>query len=378
MHRRQLLTLFLPLSLLGAACAQETGSPATTTLATVGGQSTTTAVIEEETTTSAGEAAAEVPEAFAEGEVRIALVRQLGAGDYFEQWQAGAVAEAERLNVELEISNAEGDNAQQALDLQAAINAQVDAIAIDHGFPETMQPPIGQALEADIPVVAFDVDPGAGSVPTVEQSDHDLARLALEQLVADTGGEGDVIYVYVAGFAPLDRRNEVWEEVKEANPGLNQVAQIGVVNESIAASVADQAKAALQANPETVAVFAPFDEFAKGAVLAIRELGMQDQVKVYGADISTADIAVMTEEGSPWVATAATDPANVGAVTIRAAAMLVAGEEVPKDIIVPPILITQQELREKEVDNMEELREAFPQLSTPDLVSAPWMDQLGS
>jgi hypothetical protein len=33
----------------------------------------------------------------------------------------------------------------------------------------------------------------------------------------------------VAGFRPLDLRNGVWESFKKANPGIQQVAQIGVV-----------------------------------------------------------------------------------------------------------------------------------------------------
>ena len=340
MRKCALLVLVLVLGLVAAACGDDEGETTTTTAATT--------------------TAAEEP-------LTIGLVRQLGSGDYFEQWQAGAVAEAERLGVELQIYNAEGDNAKQALDVEQAVNAGVDAIAIDHGFAETIQPAVQIALEAGIPVVAFDVDAGDERVPQVEQSDHMLAQLALDQMVADIGGEGDVIYVYVAGFAPLDRRNEVWEEVKANNPGINEVAMIGVVNDSIAASVADQAKAALQANPDTVAVFAPFDEFAKGAVLAIEELGLQDQVKVYGADISTADIGVMTAANSPWAATAATDPANVGAVTIRAAYMLAMGDDVLADIIVPPLLITQEALLAAGVTNMEELRAAFPELATPDV-----------
>lgn len=300
--------------------------------------------------------------------VEIALVRQLGAGDYFEQYQAGAVAEAERLGVELRLFNAEGDNAQHALDIESAVDRGVDAIAVDHGFPETVQPAIAAALDAGVPVVAFDVDAGDDRVPQIEQNDHRMAELALEELVADVGGEGDVLYVYVAGFAPLDRRNEVWEQVKADNPGLNQIAQIGVVDDNIVAGVADQAKAALQANPDTVAAFAPFNEFAKGVVLALEELGMTDQVKVYGADISTADIGVMTESGSPWVATATTDPYNVGAVTIRAAYLLAIGEDVPSEIFVEPLLITQDELLEAGVTNMDALREAFSALQTPDLL----------
>jgi simple sugar transport system substrate-binding protein len=300
--------------------------------------------------------------------VQIALIRQLAEGDYFQLWQAGAERQANALGIDMTIYNASGDNAKQALDLETALNAGPDAIIVDHGFVETMAPAALMALDAGVPVVAFDVNIGDERAVQIEQSDADIARLGLEQLVADTGGEGDVLYVYVAGFAPLDRRNAVWEEVKAANPGLNQVAQIGAVNESTAVTVADQAKAALQANPNVVAVFAPYDEFAKGATLAIEELGLQDQIKVYGADISTADIAVMTAENSPWVATVAADPGNVGAVSVRAAYLAAMGEDVPNQVIVPVALITQADLLAGGVQNMEQLAEAVPALQTPDLL----------
>jgi simple sugar transport system substrate-binding protein len=301
-------------------------------------------------------------------------VAQLSAGDYFEQWRAGAEAQAEELGVTLDFLGADGDNDRHALNLEQAIDSDADAIIVDHGFPETIQPVIGQAVEAGIPLVAFDVDPGDNAVVTLSQSDEDIAGRVLEVLEQDTGGEGEVIYVYVSGFAPLDRRDAVWQQFKEDHPGITEVAQIGVVSDNTAAQVAEQAKAALQGNPDVTAIFAPYDEFAKGAVQAIQELGLEDQVRVYGADISNADIAVMTAEGSPWVATSATDPSNVGAVAVRAAALLVAGEDVPQDIVVPPALITQQQLRDNNIQNIAELIEAVPELETPDLVPIPWQD----
>ena len=318
-------------------------------------------------------ATADVPPEFADGSVNIALVAQLSAGDYFEQWRAGAEAQAEELGITLDFLGADGDNDRHALNLQQAIDSEADAIIVDHGFPETIQPVIGEAVEAGIPVVAFDVDPGEHEVVTLSQSDEEIAGTVLEVLGEDTGGEGEVIYVYVSGFAPLDRRDAVWQQFKQDNPGITEVAQIGVVNDNTAAQVAEQAKAALQANPDVTAIFAPYDEFAKGAVQAVQELGLEDQVRVYGADISNADIAVITAEGSPWVATSATDPSNVGAVAVRAAALLAAGEEVPQDIVVPPALITQQQLRDGNIQNISQLIEVVPELNTPDLVPIPWL-----
>ncbi|ROO85780.1 monosaccharide ABC transporter substrate-binding protein (CUT2 family) [Actinocorallia herbida] len=323
--------------------------------------------------TSAAPAPTETaPAAFADGGLRVALVSQLSSGDYFQQLVAGAEDEAKALNIELDVSSAGGDNDKHALNLEQAVAKKADAIIVDHGFAETIQPAVKKAVDAKIPVVAFDVDPGDSEVTTLDQDDHEIAGQALGALKQDTGGTAEVLYVYVAGFEPLDRRNETWTQFKKDNPGVTQTAQIGVVNGSTAAAVADQAKAALQAHPETTSVFAPYDEFAKGATLAINELGLQGKVKVYGADISTADIGVITAPDSPWVATSATDPANVGRVAVRAAALRIAGRDLPKSVVVPPTLLTRDRLVERKITNVQQLTESFPELATPDLARVPW------
>ena len=233
--------------------------------------------------TISANAPSEVPEMFANGEARVAVVRQLNVGDVYQAWISGVEAEAEKLGVQLTIYNADGDNAKQALQLQQAVATKPDAILIGWGFGDSLQAGLAAAKDAGIPVVASNASIEASDdVTLVNQSEHLMMRGIMDRFAADKGGEpvsGDVIYVYVAGYRPLDLRNEIWEEFKAANPGVNQVAQIGVVNANTAAQTADQAKAALQANPDTIAIIAPYDEFTKGAALAITELGLQEQVK---------------------------------------------------------------------------------------------------
>ena len=317
-----------------------------------------------------------VPAEVAEGGFRIAVVRQLNVGDVFQAWVSGVEEEAERLGVELTIFNADGDNAKQALQLQQAVAEKPDAILIGWGFGDSLQAGLAAAADAGIPVVASNASIEASDAVTlVNQSEHQMMRGIMDQFTADQAGApaGDVIYVYVAGFRPLDLRDEIWEEFKAANPDINQVAQIGVVNANTAAETANQARAALQANPETVAIIAPWDEFTKGATLAIQELGLEDQVKAYGMDISTADIAVMTADNSPWVATATTDMTNFGRMSLRVTAGVATGSYDGNNLEIPPLVITQDELREKGVQNVDDLAAAFPGLATPGLAIAPWM-----
>jgi len=100
---------------------------------------------------------------------------------------------------------------------------------------------------------------------------------------------------------------------------------------------------------------------------------MSDQVSIYAADISTADIALMREPGSSWKATAATNPAVVGEVSVRALAMMLAGEDPGHSVIVPPTVITQAMLNELDISNMEELGEKLPAFAHADVAVPDWM-----
>jgi len=265
------------------------------------------------------------------------------------------------------------DAALQADMVDQAIALGVQGIIIQHGLTESMKEAAKRAVDAGIKVVAFDVNVENEKIPQVEQSDHDLARLALEQAIKDNGESFKAGYVYVAGIAPLDRRDEKWKEFKAKYSGIKEAAQFGTMDNPIANSVANQARSVISANPDITVMFAPYDEFAKGVKIAVDEAGMSSDVKIYSADISTSDIAAMRESGSAWVATAATNPAVVGQVSVRSLAMLLAGENPGKQVIVPPTLITQKDLNDQDIKNMEELGTKLPQFAHADVAMPAWM-----
>ncbi|KIT15631.1 substrate-binding domain-containing protein [Jannaschia aquimarina] len=303
----------------------------------------------------------------------IALVRYLSTGDFFQAYLSGVQRQADALGIELRVFDSRQDAALQSDMMDQAIGLGVDGIVVQHGLTESMVPAVQRAVDAGIPVVAFDVNVENEAVPQIEQSDRDLARLALEQAIADNGESFQAGYVYVAGIAPLDRRDETWREFKERYPGIEEVASWGTLDNPIANSVADQASAVLRANPMIEVVFAPYDEFAKGVVIAANEAGMAQDLKIYSADMSTANINAMREPGSPWAASAATNPAVVGEVSVRALAMLMAGEDPGRQVVIPPALITQEFLNENDIGNMEELAAQLPTFAHADVAMTDWM-----
>ncbi len=307
------------------------------------------------------------------GDVNIALVRYLSTGDFFQAYLNGVERQAAAIGVNLQVFDSRQDAALQADMVDQAIALGVDGIIVQHGLTESMQEAVQRAVDAGIKVVAFDVNVENPAVPQIEQSDRDLARLALEQAIIDQGEEWVAGYVYVPGIAPLDRRDETWREFKDRYPGIDEVAMFGTLDNPIANSVANQARAVVSANPNITVMFAPYDEFAKGVKIAVDEAGMSDQVSIYSADVSTADIELMREPGSSWKATAATNPAVVGEVSVRALAMLLAGEDPGAQVIVPPTLITQEDLNALDISNMEELGEKMPAFAHADVATPDWM-----
>jgi simple sugar transport system substrate-binding protein len=314
------------------------------------------------------------PEPFDDpGEVRIALVRYLSTGDFFQAYLAGVERQAEALGVDLRVFDSRQDAALQADMVDQAIALGVDGIIIQHGLTESMREAAQRAVDAGIDVVAFDVNVENEAIPQIEQNDYQLGKLALDQAIEDNGTEWKAGYVYVPGIAPLDRRHRAWEDVKAEHPGIEEVAQMGTLDNPIANSNANQARSVLQANPDIEVFFAPYDEFAKGVKIAVDEAGLSQDIDIYSADVSTADIAAMREPGSPWKATVATNPAVVGEVSVRALAMLMAGEDPGSNVIVPPTLITQDFLNENDITNMEELAANMPQFAHADVATPDWM-----
>ncbi|KUF09192.1 substrate-binding domain-containing protein [Pseudoponticoccus marisrubri] len=307
------------------------------------------------------------------GDVTIALVRYLSTGDFFQAYLSGVETQAEALGVNLRVLDSRQDAALQADMVDQAIALGVDGIIIQHGLTESMRDAAQRAVEAGIKVVAFDVNVENDAIPQIEQSDYLLGKLALEQAIEDNGDSFTAGYVYVPGIAPLDRRHVAWEEIKEANPGIEEAARIGTLDNPIANANANQARAALQANPGISVFFAPYNEFAKGVKIAADELGLSGQMSIYSADISTADIALMREPGSAWKATVATNPAVVGEVSVRALALMLAGEDPGASVIVPPTLITQTFLNDENIRNMEDLGAKMPQFQHADVAMADWM-----
>lgn len=317
------------------------------------------------------------PAPFDKGEVQIALVGYLFSGDFPEAYLQGVEKQAAALDVKLRIFDARQQAASQREMIERAIDLGVDGIIVQLGLAETLRDSVDKAVAKGIKVVAFDVDLNNPRVTQIEQDHHAIAQLALDRALQDNGPAFNAGYVYIGGFTPMERRDEIWRQVKAANPGIVEKARFGTLNPPIANSVADQASAVLRANPDINVIFAPFDEFAKGAKIAVDEAGRAAKIRIYSADISTADIQIMKEPDSAWTATAAINPQVAGAISVRSLAMLIAGEDPGRRLLVPPTLISRQQLLDLDVKNVRDLARKVPAFGDSAAIASPaWIPKV--
>lgn len=286
---------------------------------------------------------------------KVAIVLQQNLGTFSTQYIAGAKEQAKKFGGEATVFTGDGDLAKMASNLDAAINQKFDAIIIDHGTDAALHAGVEKALEAKIPVVVFDADIKVDGAPVIVQGDEKMATMTLEKLAEDFNDEAKIVRIWVAGYAPMDSRKKAYDAFLKEHTGLKEIATFGSVTNNTALDTQSQMEAVLKQYPnkgDIDAIWAPFDEFAKGAVRALEQAGRTD-IKVYGIDMSDEDLQMMQKENSPWIASAAVDPNDIGKIQVRYAYQLLAGEKVDDLITLEPVYVDQASLPEKTVTTAE-------------------------
>lgn len=283
---------------------------------------------------------------------KIALVTQLNIGTFSAQYIDGVKEQTEKLGGKLTVFNSENDLAKMSSNLDAAVNQKFDGILIDHGTAEALEAGVKKALDKKIPVVAFDATLKVPGVTSLEQGDQKMAEMTLEQLAKDAGGKGNIVKIWVAGFAPMERRQIAYKAFQDKYKDIKEVSAFGAATNNTALDTQSQMEAILKKYPnkgDITAVWAAWDEFAKGATRAIQQAG-RTEIKVYGIDMSDEDLQMIQDQKSPWVASAAVDPKDIGRIQVRYAYQKLHGDQTPDTVVLDPVFVSRDNLpKDKQV-----------------------------
>ena len=185
--------------------------------------------------------------------------------------------------------------------------------------------------------------------------------------------------MWVAGFPPMERREVIYQEFKEAGK-IEEIALVGEVGDftNVAGLNADAIGSLLTRYPEGEidAIWASWDAFATGAFTALKE-NKRTEIKIFGVDVSNADLQIMQKENTTWEMTAAADAKLVGTLNVRLLAKKLAGEETPAAYEIPATTIYRDDLMAAGGKvTVETLEDVYSTWGKSEAFNEPWMDTL--
>ncbi|MDY4677654.1 MAG: D-ribose ABC transporter substrate-binding protein [Bifidobacterium tsurumiense] len=275
----------------------------------------------------------------ASGSDKVALLVSTLNNPFFVDLRDGAQEEADKLGVELLVSDAQNDSATQQNQAQNAQAQGVKAVIINPVDSDAASPAVAPLLSASLPVISVDRSVTGEDVTSHIASDNVAGGAqAADELAKELGEKGDVIILQgIPGAASTRDRGDGFKNEIKKYSGIKIVAeQTANFDRSEALDVTSNL---MQANPNVVGIYAENDEMALGAVQALGSKAGTD-VKVFGFD-GTADGLKAIADGT-MTGTIAQQPKELGKQAVQAAVKAIKGESVEKTQSVDVKTVTKE------------------------------------
>ncbi|MDQ0760956.1 ABC transporter permease/substrate-binding protein [Streptomyces canus] len=258
---------------------------------------------------------------------------------FFVQIRSGAQAEAEKLGVDLTVTDAQNDASQQANQLQNFTSSSLGAIIVNPVDSDAASNSVKAADKAKIPVIAVDRGVNKASVDALVASDNVAGgELAAKTIGEKLGGKGKIVILQgQAGTSAARERAQGFTQGLKAYPGIQVVAQQPADFDRTKGL--DVMSNLLQAHPDVQGVIAANDEMALGAIKALGSKA-GTSVSVVGFD-GTPDGLNAVKDGTLY-ASVAQQPSQLGKIAVDNALKALEGKKVEETIKVPVKVVTKE------------------------------------
>lgn len=275
---------------------------------------------------------------------------QIGAESAWRTAETESIrGEAARRGVTLRFHDAQQKQENQIRALRAFIAQKVDAIILAPVVASGWEPVLKEARAARIPVVLVDrgVDVADESLfATLIASDFvEEGRMAARWLAEKLGGKGNIVELQgTPGAAPAIDRKRGFQEIIATHPELRIIrSQSGDFTRAKGKEVME---AFLKTDAQKInAVYAHNDDMALGAIQAIEQAGLKPGTDILIVSIDGVRGAFEAMIAGKLNATVECNPL-LGPAAFDAVEKLLAGQPVPKKIIVQDQLFEQSAAKE--------------------------------
>lgn len=253
------------------------------------------------------------------------------------EWRTQMIADLEKVNAEykkkgltedLVIESADVDVQGQIQQMRNLINRDVDAIIVNPNDQKALNQVIGQAANADIPVISVDQEIGAEGATNVVIDQGEWATMSAEWLVEELGGEGDVVVINgIAGHPANEARYDAVKKVFAANPDINVVQE---ANADWDQATAQQQMSNILASQLNIDGVWTQDGMARGVLQAIQRSN-PDEFPVVSGEARLGYMELWNEvlgENDEFTSYGVVNPPGVGASGLRVAVEMLQGKKI--------------------------------------------------
>lgn len=247
-------------------------------------------------------------------------------------------------NVELLIADANDRTEKQVADVENFIRQEVDAILISPKESAGLTGVVEQATDAGIPVFVLDRNVDTDKFVQWVGGDNELigraaGQFALEKLGGAGSASGTIVEIWggLGTQAAHDRANG-FHEAFEGESGVTFLLdqQSGDWKQDQAYDIM---ATALRSHEDITMVYGHNDPMAYGAYLAAKDAGREKEIMFIGVD-------ALPGEGVTWVANGELAATFLyptpGAEGLRQALQYLAGNEVPKSVVMGTEAVTSE------------------------------------
>jgi len=267
---------------------------------------------------------------------------QANSQDPWRQVQNASIkaAAAKYPDIELQIQDAQQDSSRQISQIDTFLTNRANLLLVSANEAAPLTPKVGETFDKGIPVILMERGINSDKFTTLIGGDNvAIGLMAGEYLVKQTNGKGTYVEIKgVADATPTKDRSGGFHDVVDKSPGL-KLAESYVCNYKRDEAI-KYIENLIQKKTPFDAIYAHNDEMALGAMIAMKNAGMDPKTKIIiGIDgvQEEAIKAILAGEMSatfkyPWL----------GEEAMQAAHDILTGKKVDKKITPPTEMVTKE------------------------------------
>ncbi len=273
---------------------------------------------------------------------RVIGMSQCNLGEPWRQQMNADIRKAAAAHPGFEVvfKDAQNDSLVQRSHVEELVSQRVDLIVISPREAAALTKPVAQAYEAGVPVIVLDREVlGDKFTCFIGADNRQIGRAAGEWIRKTLGGKGRIVELegLMTSTPGQDRHTGFREGLDAArNPGLEVVFEADM--QWLEPNARREMESALARFPKIDLVYAHNDPGAHGAWLAARAAGREKEMRLVGID-------ALAHEGLRYVRQGILDATfeypTGGAEAVETALRILAGEKVPKRIVLGSRLYTK-------------------------------------